>query len=78
MRKLALVITALALIAPATATAASWTDSTRPKASWTDSKPAASWTDSKPAASWTDARRPVASWTDGRAQRPLRAPRATR
>ena len=68
MRKLALVIGALALIAPATATAAAWTDSTRPKASWTDSKPAASWTDA----------RPVASWTDGRAQRPLRVSRAMR
>jgi hypothetical protein len=56
MRKLALAFTALALIVPATAGAASWTDSTRPKASWTDSKPTASWTDARPAASWTDAR----------------------
>ena len=47
MRKLTLVALALALIAPASATAASWTDSKRPKASWTDSGPTASWTDSR-------------------------------
>lgn len=55
----------LALVAPAGATAASWTDSVRPRASWTDSRPSASWTDVRPAASWTDAR-PAASWTDAR------------
>jgi hypothetical protein len=65
MRQLALVATAFALIAPAGATAASWTDAKRPKASWTDSSPSASWTDT----------RPNASWTDGRAQRRLRTSR---
>jgi hypothetical protein len=54
MRKLTLVAAFLALAVPAGASAASWTDSSRPKASWTDSKPAASWTDSRPTASWTD------------------------
>ena len=47
MRKLTLVALALALIAPAGATAASWTDAKKPKASWTDSSPTASWTDAK-------------------------------
>jgi hypothetical protein len=57
MRKLTLAALALTLLAPASATAASWTDSTRPKASWTDAKqPKVSWTDSSPTASWTDAR----------------------
>lgn len=47
MRKLTLVALALALTAPAGASAASWTDSKKPKASWTDSSPTASWTDAK-------------------------------
>jgi hypothetical protein len=47
MHKLTLLALALALIAPASATAASWTDTKRPKASWTDSSPTASWTDAK-------------------------------
>lgn len=47
MRKLTLVALALALIAPAGANAASWTDSKKPKASWTDSSPTASWTDAR-------------------------------
>jgi hypothetical protein len=69
MRRLTLVFTVLALVAPVGASAASWTDSTRPKASWTDSTPTAS---------WTDTRRPKASWTDGRTQhRALRTLRAT-
>jgi hypothetical protein len=54
MRKLSLVAMLVALAVPAGASAASWTDSTGPKASWTDSKPTASWTDSSPTASWTD------------------------
>ena len=47
MRKLTLVTLALALTAPASATAASWTDAKKPKASWTDSTPTASWTDAR-------------------------------
>ena len=47
MRKLTLVALALALTAPAGATAASWTDAKKPKASWTDSTPTASWTDAR-------------------------------
>ena len=54
MRKLSLVAMLVALAVPAGASAASWTDSSRPKASWTDSKPTASWTDSHPTASRTD------------------------
>jgi hypothetical protein len=45
MRKLTLVAVALALVVPAGASAASWTDAKRPKASWTDLSPTASWTD---------------------------------
>ncbi|HEV8249294.1 MAG TPA: hypothetical protein VGQ15_04930 [Gaiellaceae bacterium] len=47
MRRLTIVAFVLALVTPATATAASWTDSTRPQASWTDSGPTASWTDAR-------------------------------
>jgi hypothetical protein len=54
MRKLTLVATVLALVAPAGASAASWTDAKSPKASWTDTSPTASWTDVRPTASWTD------------------------
>lgn len=54
MRKLTFAVMLLALSVPAGASAASWTDSKAPKASWTDSKPTASWTDSRPTASWTD------------------------
>jgi hypothetical protein len=66
MRKLTLAALALTLLAPASATAASWTDSTRPEASWTDAR--------QPKASWTDSS-PTASWTDARAQRSVRATR---
>jgi hypothetical protein len=65
MRQLSLVVMLVALAVPAGASAASWTDTSRPKASWTDSKPTASWTDSKPTASWTDRTR----LTRSRAQR---------
>ena len=59
MRQLTLVSLVLALVAPAGASAASWTDVVKPKASWTDGK-------TKPVVSWTDGKRkPTVSWTDG-------------